>query len=78
MISQGCVSEKLYEELLINEADLKTEYRSILVTQDVPFNYPILLEKLERLENSESNLLERLKELVPEFNHHDLKEEGKR
>ncbi len=68
--------EKLYEELLINEADLKTEYSSIMVTQDVPFDYQMLLEKLDRLESSRSNLLERLKELVPEFNHHDLNSKG--
>jgi len=61
--------EKLYEELLINEADLKTEYSSIMVVQDIPSPYEILLEKIERLENSETNLIETLKEIVPEFNH---------
>lgn len=64
--------EKLYEELLINEADLKTEYCSIMVTQDVPFDYQILLERLENLKENDNNLLEKLKVLVPEFNHHDL------
>ena len=71
--------EKLYEELLINEADLKTEYSSIMVTQDVPFDYPMLLEKLDRLKSSDKmHLLERLKELVPEFDHHDLKPQRRR
>ena len=47
-----------------------------MVTQDVPFDYQMLLEKLDRLERSRSNLLERLKELVPEFNHYNLNSKG--
>ena len=61
--------EKLYEELLINEADLKTEYSSIMVSQDVPFNYEKLLVKMERLVKSNEDLLPLLKDIVPEFNH---------
>jgi FlaA1/EpsC-like NDP-sugar epimerase len=59
--------EKLYEELLIDSADLKTEYNSIMVSKNPPVDYDILLEQLERLvcENS----LVMLKEMVPEFEH---------
>ncbi len=59
--------EKLYEELLIDEADLKTEYDSILVSQNPPVDYEWLLSKLEELKTR--NRLEVLKEIVPEFNH---------
>ena len=61
--------EKLYEELLIDEADLKTEYSSIMVIHDVPFHYQTLLAKIERLEKRDDNLIEMLREIVPEFNH---------
>ena len=59
--------EKLYEELLIDDADLKTEYDSILVSQNPPVDYEKLLAKLEELKTR--NRLEVLKEIVPEFNH---------
>ncbi len=59
--------EKLYEELLINETDLKTEYDSILVSKNPPVDYAILLEQLERLRCEHT--IESLKEIVPEFEH---------
>ena len=59
--------EKLYEELLIDDADLKTEYDSILVSQNPFVDYAILLSQLERL--NEGNELMILKEIVPEFSH---------
>ncbi len=63
--------EKLYEELLIDEADLKTEYSSIMVSQNPPVNYAELLEKVERLVSGSGseNPLKVLKEIVPEFDH---------
>jgi UDP-N-acetyl-D-glucosamine 4,6-dehydratase len=61
--------EKLYEELLIDDADLKTKYSSIMVSQNPPVDYAELLAKIERLRNEDENLLEVLKEIVPEFNH---------
>jgi len=61
--------EKLYEELLIDDADLKTEYSSIMVSQNPPVDYVRLLEKIERLEGSNEELLAVLQEIVPEFNH---------
>ena len=59
--------EKLYEELLIDDADLKTEYNSIMVSKNPPIDYAILLEQLKRLESEDSLTL--LKEIVPEFEH---------
>ena len=64
--------EKLYEELLIDDADLKTEYSSIMVSQNPPVDYNELLEKLEKLKKlkgDKETLLLTLKEIVPEFNH---------
>jgi len=59
--------EKLYEELLIDSADLKTEYNSIMVSTNPPVDYAILLEQIERLKDK--NELKVLKEIVPEFDH---------
>ncbi len=61
--------EKLYEELLIDDADLKTEYSSIMVSQNPPVDYTELLEKIERLISGSENPLKVLKEIVPEFDH---------
>jgi UDP-N-acetyl-D-glucosamine 4,6-dehydratase len=60
--------EKLYEELLIDEADLKTEYSSIMVSQNPPVAYERLLMAIEELKEREDLLLA-LKEIVPEFRH---------
>jgi len=60
--------EKLYEELLINDNDVRTEYSSILIAKDT--NYDI-----KKLEKAIAELLEttdkvsKIKEIVPEFNH---------
>ena len=59
--------EKLYEELLIDDADLKTEYNSIMVSKNPPVDYAMLLAQLEKLEHA--NSLAMLKEIVPEFEH---------
>jgi len=59
--------EKLYEELLIDDADLKTEYDSILVSQDIPVDYKILLSQIDSLKIRDK--LTVLKEIVPEFTH---------
>ncbi len=60
--------EKLYEELLISEDDLKTQYQSILVSHNAPMDYEKLLHQINRF-HTEENLLGLLKEIVPEFNH---------
>ena len=59
--------EKLYEELLIDDTDLKTEYDSILVSQDKPVGYQWLVTEIETFK--EKNYLEVLKKIVPEFEH---------
>jgi len=61
--------EKLYEELLIDDADLKTKYSSIMVSENPPVDYISLLAKIDRLRNEQENLLDILKDIVPEFNH---------
>jgi UDP-N-acetylglucosamine 4,6-dehydratase len=60
--------EKLYEELLINDSDRKTDYESITVASPTPFDINELNKQIERLLIDEDRL-EILKEIVPEFNH---------
>ena len=60
--------EKLYEELLINDTDKKTEYESITVASPTEFNIDDLNHKIDRLLNEE-NKIGILKEIVPEFDH---------
>jgi len=59
--------EKLYEELLIDDADLKTEYDSIMVSQNPPVDYLQLTKQIEALQGNKKLIL--LKEIVPEFEH---------
>jgi len=64
--------EKLYEELLISNNDLKTKYSSILVSNNSPsIDFETLKEKLNRLKSisDRESLLKLLKDIVPEFNH---------
>ena len=60
--------EKLYEELLIDESDLETEYDSIMVSK--PTFYPIdkLNQDIKMLLACKDKI-KKLKEIVPEFNH---------
>ncbi|MDD2384700.1 MAG: nucleoside-diphosphate sugar epimerase/dehydratase, partial [Sulfurospirillaceae bacterium] len=64
--------EKLYEELLIDDSNKKTQYESIFVAQQTKVN-------VERLKNDINELftckdkLSKLKEIVPEFNHNTNK-----
>lgn len=60
--------EKLYEELLIDEADRKTEYESITVAKPTVYNINKLNKDIEELLAC-GNKLKKLKEIVPEFNH---------
>ena len=60
--------EKLYEELLIDESDSKTEYESITVAAPTLYNIDKLNRDIEELLLS-NNQLKKLKEIVPEFNH---------
>ena len=62
--------EKLYEELLIEDTDLKTEYSSIMVSQNPPVDYNELVRKMKLLKSGkEQELLSVLQEIVPEFDH---------
>jgi hypothetical protein len=40
-----------------------------MVSQNPPVDYRELLSQIKRLRDNEANLLEILKEIVPEFNH---------
>jgi FlaA1/EpsC-like NDP-sugar epimerase len=61
--------EKLYEELLIDESDSKTEYESITVAKPTPYALEKLNQDIEELLIS-NDKLSKLKEIVPEFDHH--------
>lgn len=60
--------EKLYEELLINESDKNTQYESITVAGDTPYEISKLNHDIFELINAKDKL-SKLKEIVPEFNH---------
>lgn len=60
--------EKLYEELLINEDDLKTQYESIFISKNDSYDLKLLNEQIQKLLNSD-DVASILKEIVPEFNH---------
>jgi len=62
------VGEKLYEELLIDESSAKTEYDSITVASPTLYDIEKLRSDIDALLQS-SNQLEKLKEIVPEFDH---------
>ncbi len=60
--------EKLYEELLIDESDAQTEYESITVAKPTKYDLEKLNSDIEELLVCEDKL-QKLKEIVPEFNH---------
>ena len=60
--------EKLYEELLINDSDKKTQYESITVASPTIFDIDILNKKIEELLSC-NNKIKKLQEIVPEFDH---------
>ncbi len=60
--------EKLYEELLIDGSDTKTDYDSITVAKPTKYDIDTLNKDIEELLACQ-NKLEKLKEIVPEFNH---------
>lgn len=61
--------EKLYEELLIDDTDCKTEYESITVAKPTKYDIDKLNKDIQELINTNEKLA-KLKEIVPEFNHH--------
>ena len=60
--------EKLYEELLINDSDMKTEYESITVAGKTQYDIEKLNQDIKELLSCEDKI-EKLKEIVPEFDH---------
>ena len=60
--------EKLYEELLINDSDAKTEYESIMVANSTEYSIKELNKNINALLEEEDKI-ELLKKIVPEFNH---------
>ncbi|RBQ30926.1 dTDP-glucose 4,6-dehydratase [Arcobacter sp. FW59] len=62
------IGEKLYEELLINDSDTKTQYESITVASPTKFDINELNKKIEELLICEDKIV-KLKEIVPEFDH---------
>lgn len=60
--------EKLYEELLINDSDMKTEYESITVAGKTEYDIKQLNQDIIELLSCD-NKIEKLKKIVPEFDH---------
>ena len=60
--------EKLYEELLINDSDMKTEYESITVAGKTEYDIKQLNQDIIELLSCEDKI-EKLKKIVPEFDH---------
>jgi len=60
--------EKLYEELLIDENEQKTQYSSIFIAKPTPYDIVQLNEDIYNLIDSDDKLVQ-LKKIVPEFTH---------
>ena len=60
--------EKLYEELLIDESEAQTQYESIMVAGQTPYEIEKLNSDIAQLLSCEDKL-SKLKEIVPEFTH---------
>lgn len=60
--------EKLYEELLINDSDAKTNYESITIAHPTEYEVTKLNHDINALLN-EKDKITCIKEIVPEFNH---------
>lgn len=60
--------EKLYEELLIDKSDAKTDYDSITVAKPTKYDIEKLNKDIQELLTTKDKLV-KLKEIVPEFSH---------
>ncbi|DAB34813.1 MAG TPA: dTDP-glucose 4,6-dehydratase [Sulfurospirillum sp. UBA12182] len=60
--------EKLYEELLLDESDKKTDFESITIAKNTPYEIQKLNQDIHELLETEDKLA-KLKEIVPEFDH---------
>lgn len=63
--------EKLYEELLLQSGEAKTEYESIMVASKSIYDIQKLQKDILELLDCEDKIL-KLKEIVPEFEHKDI------
>ena len=61
--------EKLYEELLFNEKDKKTQFDSITIAKKREVNFQDLNERIDCLINDDFNKIEMIKKILPDFNH---------
>jgi len=64
--------EKLYEELLIDQSDVKTEYESITIASPTKYDIIKLNNDIKELLKTD-NIISKLKEIVPEFHHNGEK-----
>ena len=60
--------EKLYEELLIDENEQRTQYSSIFIAKPTPYDIVQLNEDIYNLIDNDDKLVQ-LKKIVPEFTH---------
>ncbi len=60
--------EKLYEELLIDESEQKTQYRSIMIARPTQYNIETLRKDIEVLFNTD-DIYAALQKIVPEFSY---------
>jgi UDP-N-acetyl-D-glucosamine 4,6-dehydratase len=65
--------EKLYEELLIDEADKKTQYKDIFIAKPTFYDMEKLKTQIEKLLklNKKEDIINMLKEIVKEYNNKD-------
>ena len=63
--------EKLYEELLIDEADKKTKYKDIFITNPTKYDFELFKNQLNKLfkATKKEDIINFLIQIVPEFNH---------
>ena len=67
--------EKLYEELLIDDSDVSTQYSSITVAKPTYYDKIELQKDIDELLISDDKI-KKLQEMVPEF-HHQLNLQGR-
>jgi FlaA1/EpsC-like NDP-sugar epimerase len=68
--------EKLYEELLISDTDLNTEFESITIAQARKYDIDLLNQQIFSLLSVDDKIA-MIKEIVPEFNHQVNSQEAK-
>ena len=61
--------EKLYEELLVDVDDVCTDYKDIFIGRKTCYDIKILTKHISDLQANNSNQLDIIKKIVPEFQH---------